>query len=325
MSLPPEKRGPKIGDAASLWVLATRSGASCRPAAHRPPPHPTRTTARRPAARRWNFTPSPGWTKEELHILRLCLMRFGVGQWLQILNTGLLPGKLIQQLNGQTQRLLGQQSLAACSGLKVDIDRIRADNEQRADVLRKGGLIIYQGPTPSRETKQQWQREAKERWEAGGRLLPPACFPGPPPAAPPAPAAPRQPLEAEADPAPPPAPRPPPPQVRADGGAAARGGGATGGAAGRHSHPRGRGGRGHQGGAGAARQRHGCAARHPPLRCSQALQLPPAAPAAAARRHPPPATRHPPPATRHPPPATRPHPSTPRPLQAPTRARCSGT
>lgn len=39
-------------------------------------------------------------------------MKFGVGQWVQILSTGLLPGKLIQQLNGQTQRLLGQQSLA---------------------------------------------------------------------------------------------------------------------------------------------------------------------------------------------------------------------
>lgn len=90
-------------------------------------------------------------------------MRFGVGQWLAILNTGLLPGKMIQQLNGQTQRLLGQQSLAAYSGLKVDVDRIRADNEKRTAVLRKSGLIIYQGPTPSKEAKQQWQREAKEK------------------------------------------------------------------------------------------------------------------------------------------------------------------
>lgn len=60
----------------------------------------------------WNFTPSPGWTKEEAAILKLCLMKYGVGRWVQILETGLLPGKLIQQLNGQTQRLLGQQSLA---------------------------------------------------------------------------------------------------------------------------------------------------------------------------------------------------------------------
>ena len=61
---------------------------------------------------RWNFTPSPGWTKDEAALLKLCLMKFGVGKWVQILDTGLLPGKLIQQLNGQTQRLLGQQSLA---------------------------------------------------------------------------------------------------------------------------------------------------------------------------------------------------------------------
>ena len=61
---------------------------------------------------RWNFTPSPGWSKEEAAILKLCLMKCGVGRWVQILDTGLLPGKLIQQLNGQTQRLLGQQSLA---------------------------------------------------------------------------------------------------------------------------------------------------------------------------------------------------------------------
>lgn len=44
-------------------------------------------------------------------------MKYGVGRWVQILETGLLPGKMIQQLNGQTQRLLGQQSLA-CAHLK---------------------------------------------------------------------------------------------------------------------------------------------------------------------------------------------------------------
>ena len=48
-------------------------------------------------------------------MLKLCLMKCGIGRWVQILDTGLLPGKLIQQLNGQTQRLLGQQSLAGIS------------------------------------------------------------------------------------------------------------------------------------------------------------------------------------------------------------------
>lgn len=42
-------------------------------------------------------------------------MKFGIGQWVQIQATGLLPGKLIQQLNGATQRLVGQQSLAGAS------------------------------------------------------------------------------------------------------------------------------------------------------------------------------------------------------------------
>jgi hypothetical protein len=72
-------------------------------------------------------------------------MKYGVGKWVQILDTGLLPGKLIQQLNGQTQRLLGQQSLAAYTGLRVDIDRIRQDNEAKVDAQRKSGLIIYNG------------------------------------------------------------------------------------------------------------------------------------------------------------------------------------
>ena len=98
-----------------------------------------------PQTCRWNFTPAPGWTKEEAQILKLCLMKQGIGRWMQILETGLLPGKLIQQLNGQTQRLLGQQSLAAYTGLQVDIDAIRADNDKLVDAERKNGLVINSG------------------------------------------------------------------------------------------------------------------------------------------------------------------------------------
>ena len=108
-----ELAGPKIGDARSLW----------------------------------NFTPSPGWTKEEAATLRLCLMKFGVGMWVQIVESGVLPGKQIQQLNGQTQRLLGQQSLAEFTRLKVDVDRIREDNDakQGPEIFRKSGLITNTG------------------------------------------------------------------------------------------------------------------------------------------------------------------------------------
>jgi len=34
---------------------------------------------------------------------------------------------------------------AGCTGLQVDIDRIREDNERRTDVERKAGLIIWSG------------------------------------------------------------------------------------------------------------------------------------------------------------------------------------
>ncbi|KAF8059674.1 hypothetical protein HT031_005082 [Scenedesmus sp. PABB004] len=126
-----DKRGPKIGDAASLW----------------------------------NFTPSPGWTKEECLILKLCIMKHGVGQWVAIQATGLLPGKLVQQLNGATQRLLGQQSLAAFSGLRVDVDRVRADNDAKADAVRKNGLVIWSGPNPTKEMRLQWHQEVKAKYE----------------------------------------------------------------------------------------------------------------------------------------------------------------
>lgn len=60
----------------------------------------------------WNIAPSPGWSKADTQLLKLCLMQHGIGQWAAILRTGLLPGKQVQQISGQTQRLMGQQSLA---------------------------------------------------------------------------------------------------------------------------------------------------------------------------------------------------------------------
>eukprot|EP00210_Caulerpa_lentillifera_P002638 g2520.t1 len=94
-------------------------------------------------------------------------MKYGVGQWTAILNTGLLPGKVVGQLNSQTQRLLGQQSLAGVqsrsfqplsdfhvnkkyclvvfSGLRIDVEKIRKDNAAKTKVTRKGGVIINTG------------------------------------------------------------------------------------------------------------------------------------------------------------------------------------
>jgi hypothetical protein len=85
-------------------------------------------------------------------------MARGVGRWVQILEDGLLPGKLIQQLNGQTQRLLGQQSLAAFTGLRVDVDAVRRDNAARAGAARKGGLVINAGDNPRPEAREAARR-----------------------------------------------------------------------------------------------------------------------------------------------------------------------
>ena len=51
----------------------------------------------------------------------IVLKNLGVGRWVQIVDSGALPGKQIQQLNGQTQRLLGKQSLAEYTGLQLDV------------------------------------------------------------------------------------------------------------------------------------------------------------------------------------------------------------
>lgn len=107
---------------------------------------------------------SPGWSREEAETLKLLLMRHGVGRWVRISDSGLLPGKQIQQLSAQTQRLLGQQSLAAFTGLQVDVDRIRADNEARVDAPRKAGLIVNSGPNPTREIVKLLRAEAEKRY-----------------------------------------------------------------------------------------------------------------------------------------------------------------
>jgi hypothetical protein len=79
----------------------------------------------------WNFSLCPGWTKEEATSLVLLLKYYGVGKWTHIYKSGRLPSKTIQQMYLQTQRILGQQSLAAFMGLKLDIEAIGRDNKNK--------------------------------------------------------------------------------------------------------------------------------------------------------------------------------------------------
>ncbi len=141
--------GPKIGDARSLW----------------------------------NFTPSPGWTKEEAMALRACLKKFGIGKWVQIVDSGVLPGKQIQQLNGQTQRLLGKQSLAEYTGMRLDIDRIRMDNDALTDVTRKNGLITNQGGIRSKEALNALREENLKKYGLSEEEVQALELPAPPRAA----------------------------------------------------------------------------------------------------------------------------------------------
>ena len=32
----------------------------------------------------WNYSLSPGWTHEEVEVLKICLKKFGVGKWTAI-------------------------------------------------------------------------------------------------------------------------------------------------------------------------------------------------------------------------------------------------
>ncbi|KAK4529994.1 hypothetical protein CCYA_CCYA03G0851 [Cyanidiococcus yangmingshanensis] len=114
----------------------------------------------------WNFSLSPGWTADEVHRLRLCLMAHGVGRWSQIVQSGHLVGKTISQLNLQTQKLLGQQSLAEFTGLQIDPADVFLVNRERikAGAKTKMGLVINEGPNPSREAVVARLRENRTRF-----------------------------------------------------------------------------------------------------------------------------------------------------------------
>lgn len=79
----------------------------------------------------WNYTLSPGWTEEEVEVLKIALMKFGIGKWRKILKSNCLPGKTIAQMNLQTQRLLGQQSLAEFMGIHIDLEKVFQENKKK--------------------------------------------------------------------------------------------------------------------------------------------------------------------------------------------------
>jgi hypothetical protein len=93
----------------------------------------------------WNVSLSPGWTQDEAATLRLLLMFYGVGSWSSITRSGRLPGKTQAQIFLQTQRMLGQQSLAEFKGLKLRVEEVFEANSKREGLRKNGGVLINTG------------------------------------------------------------------------------------------------------------------------------------------------------------------------------------
>ncbi|KAI9269012.1 hypothetical protein BDA99DRAFT_603199 [Phascolomyces articulosus] len=115
----------------------------------------------------WNCTLSPGWTQDESEILRKALMKFGIGNWAKIIDSGCLPGKTNAQMNLQLQRLLGQQSTAEFASLHIDPKVIGERNSkiQGPDIKRKNNCIVNTGGKLSREELRQRVLKNKEMYE----------------------------------------------------------------------------------------------------------------------------------------------------------------
>ncbi|KAJ2806416.1 hypothetical protein H4R20_001704 [Coemansia guatemalensis] len=115
----------------------------------------------------WNCTLSPGWTQEEVQVLRKALMKFGIGNWMKIIESECLPGKTIAQMNLQTQRMLGQQSTAEFNGLHIDALQIGALNSQRQgpEIRRKNNCIVNTGGKLTRDEVERRRVAHREKFE----------------------------------------------------------------------------------------------------------------------------------------------------------------
>ncbi|KAJ1871737.1 hypothetical protein H4R99_006509 [Coemansia sp. RSA 1722] len=115
----------------------------------------------------WNCTLSPGWTQDEVQVLRQALMKFGVGNWMKIIESEALPGKTIAQMNLQTQRMLGQQSTAEFNGLHIDALQVGELNSKKQGdgIKRKNNCIVNTGGKLTREEVEERRKMHRERFE----------------------------------------------------------------------------------------------------------------------------------------------------------------
>ncbi|KAK8797334.1 hypothetical protein WA158_004542 [Blastocystis sp. Blastoise] len=125
----------------------------------------------------WNATLSPGWNEKELHVLRLAIMKYGVGSWKIMTDEKILPGKNVTQIVGQVQRMMGQQSLREYLKINLDPFIVGKDNSKRKGVTRKNGMIINDGNTLSADEFRLLHNKNKEKYalskqEIDGIIIP---------------------------------------------------------------------------------------------------------------------------------------------------------
>ncbi|CAG9320959.1 unnamed protein product [Blepharisma stoltei] len=111
-----------------------------------------------------NATLAPGWRPDEVEVLKVALMKFGIGRWRKIMQSGCLPGKTPSQLSSQTQRLLGQQSLAEYLHLHLDIDKVAKHNQNKTGVKRKSNCIVNTGKNPDPEELERLREFNREQF-----------------------------------------------------------------------------------------------------------------------------------------------------------------
>ena len=93
--------------------------------------------------------------------LRACLKKFGIGKWVQIVDSGVLPGKQLQQLNGQDAASWGNSRWRSTRGCDWTSIGFEVDNDALTDVTRKNGLITNQGGIRSKEALSALRRRGK--------------------------------------------------------------------------------------------------------------------------------------------------------------------
>jgi len=105
----------------------------------------------------WNYTLSPGWTNEACEVLRKAVIKYGCGNWKGIEIH--FPNKTNGQLNLQTQRLFGQQSLAEFNKLHIDPKIIKTMNDKKENAQRKNGCVVNTGDNLTLEGKMNKRNE----------------------------------------------------------------------------------------------------------------------------------------------------------------------